>query len=266
MGCDLWSTHEKFFFFLVIPLILAIIYLLPLDVKDAYFILHKTNFSILSMFLSNYTHSDFMHLAENLIAYLLVMCLIIKFETNKSNFYKTACFLFLILPFIISAFTLHFIPTQNAFGFSGIVVGLFGYFVYVTYGYIKDVWKLNADISFIYLIFCINAFIGVRSWLVNDLTYLALILLILVSLILFYYNCFLIKDIIHLLKLKIQQGLSTCGLLTFILAVVVLFCSLPLLIQVTFENGNLTNALAHYIGYIFGVFFPVIFLETKIWK
>jgi len=265
MGCDLWSTYEKFFFFLVIPLILAIIYLLPLDVKDAYFILHKTNFSILSMFLSNYTHSDFMHLAENLIAYLLVMCLIIKFETNKSNFYKTAGFLFLILPFIISI-TLLFIPLQNALGFSGIVVGLFGYFVYVTYRYIKDIWKLNAGISFIYLIFCINAFIGVRSWLVNDLTYLALILLILVSLILFYYNCFLIKDIIDLLKLKIQQGLSTCGLLTFILAVVVLFCSLPLLIQVTFENGNLTNALAHYIGYIFGVFFPVVFLETKIWK
>jgi len=270
MSTTQWSQNERWFFLVAIPLILALVYLIPGNIKDAYFILNKNNISILGMFLSNYTHTEFWHFAANVSAYLIAMYLILKFETNKSNFYKTMGFLFLILPLIVSAITAIYVPAPSSQGFSGVVAGLFGYFMYVTYRHVKDTWKLNADINFIYLFLCINTLIGVASyWLTNNPTFAAVLFALAIGLL--YYNCHLLKSIIILLKnkakeLKTQHRLLILDCFTFMLSLLVLFFSFPSLIEVTIQNGSVTNAIGHYAGYVAGIGFPLIFIETKIWK
>ncbi len=267
MDFDWWSRNEKIFLFLGIPLILFLIYFIPSNIKDAYFVLNKNNVSILSMFLSNYTHTDFWHLVANVSAYLIVIYLILKFEPNKASFYKAMSFLFIVLPFIVSAITAIYVPVLNSQGFSGVVAGLFGYFMYVTYRYVKDIWKLNADINFIYLFLCINALIGVASyWLANNPAFAAVLFILAIGLL--YYNRHLLKSIVVLLRneekeLKAQRRLPIKECLTFMLALFVLF-SLPSLMQVTVQNGGVTNAIGHYVGYIAGIFFPILFIEIKI--
>ncbi|MBS7633643.1 rhomboid family intramembrane serine protease [Candidatus Bathyarchaeota archaeon] len=269
MGLGQWSKNEKIILFLGVPLVIFLIYLVPSNIKDAYFVLNKNNVSVLSMFLSNYTHTDFWHLAANVSVYLIVIYLIFKFETNKSSFYKTIAFLLLILPFIVSVITVIYVPALNSQGFSGIVAGSFGYFMYVTYRHIKDTWKLNADISFISLLLFINVFLGVASYgLTNNSAFAAVLFVLTIGLLL--YNRNLLKSIIILLinkhkELNAQHRLLISDYLTFILALVVLF-SLHSLIQVTVQNGSVANAIGHYAGYVAGIGFPMLVIETKIWK
>jgi len=257
---DAWSVAEKIFLFIGVPSLLLLAYSVPSDIKDAYFILHKDDVSITSMFLSNYTHSDFGHLAGNLLGYLIATYLIVKFEKSRANFYRTAWFLFffLILPFVVSAVTVAAIPFQNSQGFSGIVAGLSGYFLYVAYRHVKDSWKLNADINFILLLLFINILIGVilafDYWLAKCLLLIAVLFAI--TIYFFYANRRLLSSIISVLTNKRQRFFSE--VLTFILALLILF-SLPFLIQFKVQNGNAANAIAHYAGYIAGVGFPLIF-------
>ncbi len=267
MGLVQWSLREKVFFFIVIPLFIILIYLLPSSLKDAFFILSKQTPSILSMFLSNYTHSEFWHLMSNLTFYLIVIYLIMKFETNKLSFYVTLAVLFLIAPFIISFITIAYVPAINSQGFSGIVAGLMGYFMYVAYRYVKDVWKLKADISFVYLLFCTNVLVGVGGyWLTNNLVFTAVLFALFVILI--YLNRILLPELVSLLSKK-NKELKIHYLITdypvFALAMIVLFF-LPLLIQVTVQDGSVVNAIGHYVGYVIGLAFPLVLIETKILK
>jgi hypothetical protein len=260
-----WSKRDKIILFLLVPLILFLIYLLPSNIKDAYFVLHKNNISILNMFLSNYTHSNFEHLLGNLIGYLITICLIMKFETNKASFYKTMGFLFLILPFIVSTITTIYVPALNSQGFSGIVCGLNGYFIYVIYRYLQNKWKLNANISFVILIFYINGLLGTGDYLLKN-NPLKLIVILIILIILSWYNLNLFRGIINFLKNKKKEFRPQNFLLIlkdffiFIFTMIFLF-SLPLLIQFTAENGNITNIFGHYFGYLGGMLFPIIFIE-----
>jgi len=269
MSLEQWSKNEKIFWFLGIPLILVLIYILPTSLKETYFILNKQAPSILSLFLSNYTHSELWHLATNLSSYLIVIYLIMQFETNKSCFYKTMAFLFLVVPFIVSFITIMYAPAMNSQGFSGIVAGLMGYFIYITYRHVKDTWKLNADINFVYLMVCANALIGVVGyWLTTNPAFAALLSVLLIGLI--YYNRNLLKNIVIILRqkneeLKIKRHGLVQAYVTFTFVLLVLF-SLPSLIQVTVQNGSIINAIGHYIGYVAGLTFSLVFIETKFLK
>lgn len=269
MGALRWNGREKILFFIVIPMILVLIYLLPTNIKDTYFILNKQMPFILNAFLSNYTHSDFWHLIANMGSYIIVIYLLLKFETSKANFYKTVAFLFLIVPFIVSLVTVLYMPTIFSQGFSGVVAGLMGYFMYVTYRHIKDTWKLHADINFIYLMLCANAMVGAGSyWLTNNPLFMALLLFLTIGLA--YYNRHLLRNIAILLKnktreLKTKRVTLIANYVTLTLALAVLF-SLPSLIQITIQNGGLANVMGHYAGYLAGIFFPLIAIEPKMPK
>lgn len=273
MGLDQWSKKEKIFLLLAIPLMLFLIYLIPSSIKDAYFILSKNNASIISMFLFNYTHSDFWHLAANLGAYLIVIFLIMKFETSKHEFYKAMAVVFLVLPFIASFATIDFATKYNPYalrfqGFSAIVAGLIGYFPYAVYKHIKNNWKVKLDVTFIYLVFLVNSLAsGFLYWMANGQEYIVM-LIVAFCLYILHYNLGNICKIINVLgeKAKNLSKLSLFsrfeGAFTFMFAILTLF-SLPYLIQATVENGSFSNIIAHYAGYFIGLAFSTILLVIE---
>ena len=102
-----WNWKDDLLFFVIIPLIYIGCFLLPYNIKDAYFILHIPNWNWTSLFLSNYVHSEFKaSFMPNLIMYYPIMFGIFAFESNKQRFYKFMAFAFLVLPFIISLVSL----------------------------------------------------------------------------------------------------------------------------------------------------------------
>ncbi|MCX8199929.1 MAG: hypothetical protein N3G76_00490 [Candidatus Micrarchaeota archaeon] len=264
MGLDDWSAKEKVLLFAGIPLVLCLAYLLPEGLKEAYFILDTHSPSVPSLFLSNYTHSALPHLAVNILFYLITVFLILKLEAGKPRFYTTLVFLLVVAPFLISIFTVMFFPARYVQGFSGIVAGLMGYFVYVVYRHVKETWKLSADISFVCLLFCVNALVALLGYHVHE--YIILTLLIVLA-ALAYLNRGVLSGIAHILLQKYAGcRATTCSFileyLTFVFALILLF-SLPALIQLTASDAGISNVIGHYAGYTAGFLFPLILFERE---
>jgi len=137
-----WDLYEWVIFWVVIPALLFVIYLLPQGIKDSYFILDTQNLWQLQTFLlSSYTHSQlYPHLIGNLAFYFVVLMMIFIFENNKRRFRILAGWSFLIVPFISSSLTIIlwgiFGRNTTGQGFSAIVGALLAYamFIFIIWG------------------------------------------------------------------------------------------------------------------------------------
>ena len=127
------KTSYMIFYFLV-PAFLLLIYFLPYSIKQ-YLILDVSNPTLISIFFSNYTHSEFLHLVSNLIAYFILIFLLFKVEIYKKMFYKISLLNFIFLPFVVSLSTVYFLPrVPPAQGFSAVVSAFNGYLLYSKVG------------------------------------------------------------------------------------------------------------------------------------
>jgi hypothetical protein len=128
-----WTFPEWVLFFVLIPALLFVIYLLPQEIKNSYFILNTGNFWRLQTYLLNsYTHSQlYPHLVSNVIVYLLALIAVFSFENNKRRFWLMAGSSFLVVPVITSLLTtglFHFLIIEvQSQGFSGIVAAFVAY-------------------------------------------------------------------------------------------------------------------------------------------
>jgi len=127
-----WGWKYWTFFFVLVPVILILIYLLPQNTKDFYLILNTTHPLRFQTYLFNeYTHSEFNHLLQNLGCYFLAMLVIFSLESKHLRFKIMVVLSFIAVPIIASIFT---ISLFNAIGsgvisqgFSGIVFALIAY-------------------------------------------------------------------------------------------------------------------------------------------
>lgn len=127
-----WTTLEWVLFFIIIPAILLLVYTLPQDIKNSYFILNTTNpWNLQTWLLNEYTHSQLYHLVSNVIAYLIALIAIFSLEDNKRRFWIMAGSSFLLVPLIASLLTLglfHFLGFGvNSQGFSATVAAFVAY-------------------------------------------------------------------------------------------------------------------------------------------
>ena len=128
-----WTIPEWVFFIVIIPAILFLIYTIPQDIKNSYFILNTTDFGNLqTWFLFSYTHSQlYPHLVSNVIVYLIAVIALFSLEDNKRRFWTMAGSTFLIVPIITSILTIglfHFLRIGiNSQGFSAVVAALIAY-------------------------------------------------------------------------------------------------------------------------------------------
>ena len=122
-----------FFFSWRYRAILVLIYALPQEIKNTYFILNSANlWNLQSWFLSGYTHSElYPHLETNVVVYFIALIGLFSFENNRRRFWIMAGNSFLIVPLIASLLTMglfHLLGMGvNAQGFSAVVASLVAY-------------------------------------------------------------------------------------------------------------------------------------------
>jgi hypothetical protein len=128
-----WTLAEWVLFFMVIPAILVLIYALPQEIKNTYFILNSANlWNLQSWLLNGYTHSElYPHLETNIVVYFIALIAIFSFENNKRRFWIMAGSSFLLVPLIASLLTIglfHILGMDvNSQGFSAVVAALVAY-------------------------------------------------------------------------------------------------------------------------------------------
>ncbi len=243
-----WKWFEYFSFFVIIPSIIISIY--PFSRN---FALNFNVPNLINIFMSNYAHSSLEHLIGNLFFYFLVMFAIFNFETNKKRFYIASAIAFAFIPFILFTITKIIIKAYSltlpqSLGFSGIVAFLIGYFTYVFYRYLKNIF-ISINITFLMLLFVAN----VLYWSIVSKLVKIFILAVASTILLVCGN----KEIFKEVFMKISNTINSRKRLTksynifvWMLAILLLFSLITLLPQ---NIGNI-NIMAHYVGYIFGLF------------
>lgn len=106
----IWSSKDWAFFFAAIPALLCLVFLLPAGVKQ-YLILAPKAPTLLSLFASNYTHSELVHLLSNIGIYWLVLFVLFNIETDRTRFYTVSAASFLILPLVSSLYVVSTLPS-----------------------------------------------------------------------------------------------------------------------------------------------------------
>nr|WP_321496776.1 hypothetical protein [uncultured Methanolobus sp.] len=261
-----WKISDCVFYFLLVPALLIIAFELPIGIKEAYFILTPSEVTAYSLFLSNYTHSSMPHFMGNLISYLVACFLIFNFETNKSSFRVYSIFMFLLLPWIISAISLDLIGFQTTYqGFSGIVSSLFGYLTYAIYKFLKKFCCKSMDLTFLLLIILMNLLLVLANISSQIFQYS---LIITFALILVFMQKDVILEVIQT-RFDIRKWLEriphlqkTYLLMVFLAAINFLFILPDLVPQEVMQNGAYVNSVGHYTGYFFGIFVPILIDST----
>ena len=128
-----WTVLEWIFFFVIIPGLLLVVYLLPQRIRDSYFILNTGEiWKLQTWFLNSYTHSElYPHLLSNVVLYFFALLAVFSFENNKHRFRVMAGISFLLVPIISSFLTIglfYLLGLQvRSQGFSAIVTAFLAY-------------------------------------------------------------------------------------------------------------------------------------------
>ncbi|WP_440952257.1 hypothetical protein [Methanococcoides sp. FTZ1] len=254
-----WKDTDIFLLFLFIPSLLLMLFILPDYLKFDHLILFPSDPKIETLFLSNYVHSSYSHLMGNVISYLVIMFLIINFETDRRFFIISFLLFSFILPFIVSFSMVYFtgllLPVQ---GYSGIVSALVAYLMFVFYRYCKKYYYPQVGHEFVYFLIFLNLFLVIFHLHVSIYMYLSISVLLLIT-------AYLNRSFFDQVSLKLHSffgsglGRSSSKLIMFYSLIVYLLLiyflvGLPLLIpeEVVRETG-IINSLGHYIGYVFGL-------------
>ncbi|WMW23977.1 hypothetical protein RE474_07660 [Methanolobus sediminis] len=257
-----WKISDWVFYFLLVPALLIIIFELPAGIKEAYFILTPPDITAHSLFLSNYTHSNLSHFTGNLVSYLATCFLIFNFETNKRSFRVYSIFMFLLLPWIISAISMYMLGFQATYqGFSGIVSSMFGYLTYAIYKFLHKFCCKHMNLTFLALIIVMNLLLVLGNISAQVFQYS---LIITFALILVYMQKEVIIEVLQkhfefIDWLEKFPPLQKIYLVIIVLAVINFIFILPDLVpQEVMQNGVYVNSVGHYTGYFFGIFVPII--------
>ena len=255
------SLWDIIIYFILVPAILITIQLIPYPIKYHYFILHIWKPSISAMYLTNFVHMEFnidpWHLLGNIIYYELAICCILLYRTNKQEIYIAYTLFLTILPFLISYASLWALKGEktNALGFSGIVAAFRGYFVYVFYRYVKIKYISTLNFSVVITIGIFNIGIAILQYY-PQLLFVGILALsvIIIPVYIWWQEIIDAREIIKN-RLKSNKWLIIPYFFTFIL---LLFAYSLLKPSMTKQQ---INVVAHFVGYIFGFFFPLLVFE-----
>ena len=262
---------DWFIFYFIIPLFLIIVYIMVHlhPELERVLILQTSNPTWISIYLSNFVHTDFWHhLGGNLLSYFILIYLILFFRTDRKKFYINMALFFTVLPVLCSLSTIYLASAPppsfgvlwQFLGFSGIVSGLAGYLLYSVYWYIREKWEVPLNIHFFFSILAFNL-------LIITFTYKWFWMSVFIFLI-FLIALYLAKNGLTMTISKIidkwneikQKNVKVkiCKLMIFLFTVSFLFGSAMGLFPV---NAKGINILAHYAGYCFGALVPLIFVD-----
>lgn len=147
---------------LALPVVsLVAVFLLPMERRQA-LAFHAANPTLLTAYTSHFVHYSLSHLLTNLVGYLLLAPLtyVLSVAANRrQQFFVVFGALLLGFPFALSVVNLLVVEPATAIGFSGVVLGFFGYLPISLYQFIGYHAEGRAPARFLPLVF----FVGVGS-------------------------------------------------------------------------------------------------------
>ncbi|MFT4883541.1 MAG: hypothetical protein ACI8U4_001048 [Natronomonas sp.] len=132
---------------LAVPVVLIAVFSLPAAVREAY-VLAYTAPTLTTMFTSHFVHQAQSHLAANLFGYAFVVpltYLLCVLSGRRQLFRVVFVSLLVSLPVALSALNLLFIRPRVGYGFSGVVMGYFGFLPLALFGYFERQVALDIE-------------------------------------------------------------------------------------------------------------------------
>jgi hypothetical protein len=132
---------------LAVPTVLMAVFALPASVRETY-VLAYTAPTLATMFTSHFVHLTQSHLLANLLGYGFVVpltYLLCVLSGRRQLFRVVFVSLLVSLPFALSALNLLFIRPRVGYGFSGVVMGYFGFLPLALFGYLEQQVALDVD-------------------------------------------------------------------------------------------------------------------------
>jgi len=249
-----WKRLDWAFFFIVIPAILTGIYVMPAAITDS-FNWDPQKATILSAFMSHYTHTNFLHFIGNLSQYVAIMFLIFCIEPKKTTFRKASLVILLAFPLLLTASELYLAPKLGGLGFSGLLAAFLGYLPYSAYNYLKEK-GVPLKSYFLVLLMLLNFGIMILTW--QNIA-ISQYLMVLVGVLLLAYSGR--TGLIALAKFLRQQhqkfksdkALYFIPMLIAVLASVYMLSLAAIVPQNINQDGQTVNILVHYLGYAFAI-------------
>jgi len=257
----IWTNWDWFIFFEFIPFLLILFYLMSPLLKN-HFVLVPLKPTIVSIFFSNYFHTDFWHFFQNLLSYIVVLFLIFNIERDKNVFYKSSLLTFTLLPILSSLYiviiAIYRIPNFSpTLGFSAILSAFSGYLIYAIYSFAKRFVE-ELDFNFFLLLLTINFIVLPFNLQSTPL----LVMLPLVYGLLILKSWIKIKALSQKLNAKYRRLPPNSAIRKYywILSVLLLtailsFASASIPEKIVVGN-TVINTISHYLGYLFGGFIP----------
>lgn len=249
-----WKRADWVFFFAIIPLILLGIYMMPASITGS-FNWDPQKATLISAFMSHYTHTNFQHFIGNLSQYIAIMFLIFCIETKKITFRRASLIILLAFPLLLTASELYLAPKLGGLGFSGLLAAFLGYLPYSTYNYLKEK-GIPLKSYFLVLIMLVNFGIMILTW--QNITVSQYLMVLAGVLLLAYSGRSGLVALVKFLqqqhqKFKTNKALYFVPMLIAVLASVYMLSLAAIVPQNINQDGQTVNILVHYLGYAFAI-------------
>lgn len=231
------------------PLLLLFVSLLPQSVQESW-TLYLASPTLESVYLSNFVHTDGLHLLRNVIAYLFLVSVLLPlavFADWKRELYVTSLFFFIAVPFVVSYYSIWMLRGTSAetlVGFSGINSAFLGLLPVLLFAFLQRCVSSNIQLHYGLAPVALELAVIMFAWSGITIPAVSLCVLGLAGVALVY-------GVTH----GEWDGLLSSDANLLLVSVAVLaFAVLPFRILVDVGPG--VNVYGHFIGFVVGFLFP----------
>lgn len=231
----------------MIPLILIGVFLLPMELRKA-LSFHTARPTLLTAFSSHFVHYSLRHLLVNLLGYASIAPLTYVLSVlagRRRQFLAVSGGLLLGLPFSLSIVYVATLPTAPAIGFSGIVLGFYGYLPISLYQCVSI--HLDGRLPSAYLPSAI--FVGLAS--IGVVLFWTAMISLLPLLIIFLIISAFASRILDRNLITGVGRLGKGGFAETMLVGILMIALFPVAAFQSIAGTGILNIVGHFFGYLF---------------
>lgn len=243
------SFRERVAVFVGIPLALLAVAALPQHIQDLW-TLYLDSPTLWAAYLTNFVHRDFIHLGNNLLAYVFLMAVLLPlaiFAEWKRELYLATLFFIAIVPFVVSYYSVWVLrgtEVQTTVGFSGVIASFLGLLPILLFAFFQQAVSANIRLHYGLTLVALELAVIFYSWSGVSIPAIALGILGALGIGLVLWDT----------RGDWNPLLSSSVNLFLVLTTVLIFTSVSYSILVDVGPG--VNVYGHLIGFVSGFMFP----------
>lgn len=176
------SCRERVAVFVAVPIVLLAVAALPQHIQESW-TLYLGSSSLQAAYLTNFVHSSFLHLGNNLLAYVFLMAVLLPlavFADRKRELYVTMLFFLTVVPFVVSYYsllTLQGTGVQPTVGFSGVAAAFLGLLPILLFAFFRRAVSSNIRVHYGLTLVALELAVILYSWSGVSMSVVALVTL-----------------------------------------------------------------------------------------